>query len=251
MKRKHTMKEWWELTEQRMQSWRGLYKDLFSEGDLVFDIGANRGVRTLTFRSLGAKVIAVEPLFVADPATVAEFPWMFKDDPSVIPVPMAASARVGMARIHVQKNIPYISPMSVDWMQKSVHSNFYKRVNTHVVQVPTTTLDALIKEYGEPAFIKIDVEGYESAVMKGLHTPVRAFSIEFHEDWLRNSAFCMKHMCSLGAYEFNYALNNTGTFVSNSWAASDIVMSHLRKNLEERGPKSWGDIYGRRKDVSR
>ena len=39
------------------------------------------------------------------------------------------------------------------------------------VSVETTTLEQLIKSYGMPFFIKIDVEGHELSVLRGLQTP--------------------------------------------------------------------------------
>ena len=44
--------------------------------------------------------------------------------------------------------------------------------------VPTTTLDQLIAKYGKPDFIKIDVEGFEEHVLKGLSQPVSYLSFE-------------------------------------------------------------------------
>jgi len=44
--------------------------------------------------------------------------------------------------------------------------------------VETTTLERMISEYGSPFFIKIDVEGYELNVLRGLRRPVPFLSFE-------------------------------------------------------------------------
>jgi len=46
----------------RSRRWRRFYSQFVRAGDLVFDIGANRGDRTEVFVEMGARVVAVEPL---------------------------------------------------------------------------------------------------------------------------------------------------------------------------------------------
>jgi hypothetical protein len=46
-------------------------------------------------------------------------------------------------------------------------------------QVVIDTLDNLIAKYGLPKFIKIDVEGFELDVLKGLTNPVPIISFEY------------------------------------------------------------------------
>jgi hypothetical protein len=51
------------------------------------------------------------------------------------------------------------------------------------VTIEVTTLDALIAAHGRPAFIKLDVEGYEYEALKGLfsRSPVSASVPQFVE----------------------------------------------------------------------
>jgi hypothetical protein len=54
------------------------------------------------------------------------------------------------------------------------------RENVGSIEVPITTLDQLIATYGVPRYIKIDVEGYELQVIRGLHSKIALLSLEYH-----------------------------------------------------------------------
>jgi hypothetical protein len=47
------------------------------------------------------------------------------------------------------------------------------------VDIRVSTFDDLIGKYGEPAFCKIDVEGYEAEVVRGLSKPLRTLSFGY------------------------------------------------------------------------
>jgi len=245
---KFSMAEWWKRAQQaqRGRGKRHLLEQFVRPGDLVFDVGANRGVMTLTFRQLGARVVAVEPLFAAAPHLVREFAWKFGEDGEVFAVANAVADKIGSITMSVHKNLPYLSSCDQPWMTESAHAKMYNPVACQNVHVRTTTLDALIERYGEPAFIKIDVEGYESTAIRGLTQPVKALSFEFHEDWLVDAAMVTGWLETLGAdYVYNYALDNRGKMVLPQFQSADQLFAVLRTTLTKRGKGSWGDIYAK------
>lgn len=244
---KFTMAEWWQraLAAQDSRGKRQLLAQFVSPGDLVFDVGANRGVMTLTFRQLGARVVAVEPLFAVAPHLVREFGWKFGKDENVIAVNNALSDEIGTVKMSVHKNLPYLSSCSYSWMTKSAHAKMYGRRALSEATVRTTTLDALIEKYGDPAFVKIDVEGFESVVIRGMTRAVRALSFEFHEDWLLDAAMVCGWLDVMALYEYNYALDNRGAMIFDEWVSGADLFAHLKRTLTKKGKGSWGDIYAR------
>lgn len=242
---KHTVPEWWGLAAQAQKTRRkaDLFTGLIAPGDLVFDIGANCGMMTMVFRWLDARVVAVEPLLAAAPETIPELKWKYGDDPDVEIVPKAVAPTLRVP-IWIHKNIPYLSSVNRTWMTRSAHRIYYSHKNTRKRIVPGVTLDALIEEYGEPTFIKIDVEGSENLVLKTLSKPVQSLSLEFHQDWIPKTG--LTHLMRLGDYEFNWARNFIGDWVLPQWVNYPDLLESFSHSLSQKGPQSWGDLYARR-----
>lgn len=241
-KRKRVPPEQWaEWLESHVGA--GAYDEFMSEGDLVFDVGANRGIKTYAFRKLGARVVAIEPLVGVRPAFVPHLRYVFGDDPMVTIVPRAAADRVnGDVTLWVHKLFPGYSSMSRAWMDK------IPRPEEQVERrVKTTTLDALIEEHGKPVFVKIDVEGYESGVLAGLSHAVPALSFEFHHRLMGDTAKCFERLAALDFYEFNWMANGTPPFVLPKWVFSHSMMRKVEETPKT-GRGSWGDIFARRRE---
>ena len=110
------------------------------------------------------------------------------------------------------------------------------------MEVPVTTLDALIEAHGLPAFCKIDVEGSEAEVLAGLSQAVRGVSVEFVAGSLEVAAACVQRLDQLGVYEFNAVAGERRQFVFDQWLTSRRMLEWLDRGV---GGVSSGDIYAR------
>jgi FkbM family methyltransferase len=207
------------LREQReLRAIRALFYSRFmGEDDLIFDVGANVGDRTSVFASLSRTVVAVEP----QNHCVAILHKQFDGNPKVKLVPKAVGSQEGQAEIFLcnEDSLSSLSPVWIAAVQKSGRFPANEWDRKHTVEV--TTLDKLITEFGMPAFIKIDVEGYEYEVLRGLSKPIRALSFEFTPECLQ---YCY---CSL----------------LSAWVAAEEIKSQLSHFTDE--PTAWGDVYAR------
>ena len=152
------------------------YAGFVGAGDLVFDIGGHVGDRVASFRRLGARVVAVEP----QPALAATLQLFYGRDPAVTVEQAAAGRRCGAVAFRLNLDNPTVSTASAEFIAAAHGAPGWEGQHwTRTIEVPMTTLDALIARHGVPRFIKIDVEGYEAEALAGLSTPVAALSFEF------------------------------------------------------------------------
>ncbi len=73
-----------------------------------------------------------------------------------------AGPQNGLAVIHISDRRDDISSLSRGWMEaiQREHKE-YSGLWTRETTLPMITLDALIAHYGQPEFIKVDVEGFD------------------------------------------------------------------------------------------
>jgi FkbM family methyltransferase len=217
---------------------RAFYAQFVTAGDLCFDIGANFGNRTEAFRALGARVVAVEPQGVC----LKRLRRQFGRDPEVVIVPEAVAAQVGTAELAIPTETTETATLSERWRTES-RWNFMHFTRTETV--PTTTLDALIEKHGEPAFAKIDVEGFEDQVLAGLSRAIPALSFEFSGEMPDLVERCLERLEGLGAYRYNVSLPKPLKLLWGDW----VDAGELRRRFGEivkAEPGVAGDVYARR-----
>ncbi len=224
----------------RQKALRRLYRPLVAAGDLVFDVGAHLGDRSVAFAALGARVVALEP----QPQVV---PWLRRlvgRNDRIIVRAEAVGRVMGTGWLAVSRRTPTVSTLAEAWRKKlsEINPGFRKVRWDDAVEVPVTTLDALIAIYGVPSFCKIDVEGYEADVLAGLTHPIPGVSVEFVSGGLEVAAACIGRLDELGAYEFNAIAGEGRKFVFEAWIRRKGIASWLDEGA---GGVSSGDIYAR------
>jgi FkbM family methyltransferase len=217
------------------------YRQFIRPGDLCFDIGAHIGSRLRIWRRLGARIVAVEP----QPQFMRFLERWYGGRPGITRVETALGSAPGEATLMVSRRTPTVTSLSPQWIETVRRARSFSRVDWDAtIQLPVSTLEALIERYGEPAFCKIDVEGSEQEVLNGLAHPIGCLSFEYIPAAADMAAACIARLESLGDYEYNYAVGEHMRLHLESWVRGKTVSAWL-KTLTPDLPS--GDIYARRR----
>lgn len=178
---------------------RRFYRPFVPEGGLAFDVGAHAGNRVVAFLALGARVVAIEP----QPDFARWLAREFGRDPRVTVLDCALGATSGRARLHASARTPTLATLSSDFVRRAGEAPGFRDVRwSEGPEVVVETLDALIARHGLPDFTKIDVEGHELQVLRGLSQPLPALSFEFVPAVLDVALDCIDRLESLAPYRY-------------------------------------------------
>ena len=228
------LRTWTDDDERRLR----FYTPFVKPRDLVFDVGANVGARTKVFLRLGASVVGFEP----QRACADVLRQVLGSNPSFHLVQQAVGAEPGRASLLISDR-HVLSTLSDTWLTKVRQSGRFVDAQWNTsYEVTVTTLDAAIAQFGLPAFVKVDVEGFEAEALAGLSQPVRSGSIEFAAEALDTTFSCVDRLVGLADYRFQLSLGESTSLSLPNWQGAPELISAL-DGVRSGNPFAWGDVH--------
>lgn len=225
--------------EQVKHARRSFYSQFLSPEDLCFDVGANMGNRVEILLSLGCRVVAIEP----QPECCKYLKRKFGNRIDLVQKGLGPAEEI--RNLHIS-DAHTVSSFSQDWIESVQQSRrFGSIVWQKSTPVQMTTVDNLIEIFGTPAFLKIDVEGFELEVLKGLSSPVRMISFEYTVPEQTSKAVeCIQHLAQIKKDKIvtcNYSVGESMLWGFNEWLAPEKMVDFVKSKAFM--DTNFGDIY--------
>jgi FkbM family methyltransferase len=218
--------------------------DGFQDGDLIFDVGANQGYKSDIFLRCGANVVAVEPDKTNQETLKQRFLDLRLKKRRLVIVPKAVSDRISTETMWIDAPGSAKNTLSQKWADslKDDDKRFGHRLGfAQSKQVETITIEQLIIAHGSPFFIKIDVEGHELSVLRGMRRAVPFLSFEVNlPEFRREGLECIRVLAKLAPEgKFNYAIDCRQGLVLKDWTSSGEISAFLDSCADESIEVFW------------
>ncbi len=142
----------------------------------VYDVGANRGqfARAAALCFPGAAIHAFEPLEVCQESLRA----VAEKHPAIKVRRMALGDSSGTVEMYENDYAPTSSLLPAEDRLREIWPG---TANTRKISAPLETLDNVAEAEGGPAFLKLDVQGFEAHVLRGAERTLRSTAVVMTE----------------------------------------------------------------------
>ena len=202
---------------------------------MYFDIGANIGRWSLANIHLCDKIIAVE----ASPKTFNKLLDNCRND-KIISLNYAVCNNNCNDITFYEAAANTISTINKEWLTDET-SRFYN-YQYEEITCRTITIDKLIKKYGLPDFIKVDVEGGEYECISSLTQKVKLLCFEWASETNKITLDCIDYLNKLGYTKYYIQIEDNYSFRPQDNDFYDI--NTTKTKLSKMTPKKeWGMIW--------
>lgn len=223
----------------RRRHFRRFFAELLRPGDLVFDAGANVGEWTNAFRSIGCRVIAIEP----QAACANEIRSRYRDDANVVVVEAALAEAPGARELILSTTGSEHASLSREFVETIIGGGAPSiTLVAGTTTVDSLTLPQLFDRFGVPRYLKLDIEGMEAAVLASTTVLPEMLSFEFHREWIGDVRSILARFRDEN-YLFNVTIGEWLGFRWKEWQAADETLLALEAMPRD----AWGNVFVRRR----
>ncbi|MDF1568495.1 MAG: FkbM family methyltransferase [Spirochaetaceae bacterium] len=223
---------------------RRFYRGFVLPGQSAWDVGAHLGNRCRVWLSLGARVVAYEP----QPDCAAVLENWFGTSPFFTLRRCAVGSETGTVELQISEEHPTLATVSGDWVTRMSHHPLFDGIAWNRSEsVPMVRLADEEAALGRPVFIKIDVEGHELEVIRGLGSLPRALSFELLPVDRQNALACMTDLTEQADWTWNLSIGESFHMMFDR-PVDHHRMTEFILGMDEGGRS--GDIYAQRIEYS-